>query len=141
MKAESAAKISVSSLVSGWRNVRLKVACAKITANSRKIAMDSATIAGVRLRFLSGRVGGVPGDITCQGLIIPAVWWALRMAVALHCSVAAGFAAGISAALAEVASNPVDKCHTWDPAWHSSAFPIARTGHAFRCRFVRAQVS
>ena len=67
INADSAAKISVSSLVSGCRNVSLKVACAKITPNSRKIAIDSATIAGVRLRFFSGRFGGVTGAMTCEG--------------------------------------------------------------------------
>ena len=63
ISADSAAKISVSSLVSGCRNVSLNVACEKITPNSRKTAIDSATIAGVRLRFCSGRFGGVTGDI------------------------------------------------------------------------------
>src|SRR5208283_5998198 len=50
------------------RNVRLNVACEKITPNSRKIAIESATIAGVRLRRFSGRVVAVAGDITCQGV-------------------------------------------------------------------------
>ena len=57
ISADSAAKISVSSLVSGCRNVSLKVACAKMTANRKKMQMESATIAGVRLRFLGTRLG------------------------------------------------------------------------------------
>ena len=52
ISAESAAKISVSSLVSGCRNVSLKVACAKMTANSRKVTMESAMTAGVRFFFV-----------------------------------------------------------------------------------------
>src|SRR5450759_502379 len=71
MSADSAAKIRVSSLVSGCRNVRLKVACEKMTPNRRNTEIDRATIAGVRLRFCSGRVGGVTGDITREGYAAP----------------------------------------------------------------------
>jgi hypothetical protein len=53
ISAETAAKMMVSSLVSGCRNVSLKVACARMTVNKKKMAIDSAIIAGVLLRFLS----------------------------------------------------------------------------------------
>src|SRR5271157_1108166 len=63
ISAETAAKITVSSLVSGCRKVRLNVACAKMMANRKKRQMQSATIAGVRLGFCFGRIGGVDGNI------------------------------------------------------------------------------
>src|ERR1039457_5894705 len=59
ISAETAAKITVSSLVSGCKKVNLKVAWAKITANRKKMQIESATISGVRLRFRDGRIGGV----------------------------------------------------------------------------------
>ena len=49
----------VSSLVSGCRKVSLKVACARMTVNRKKMQIDSAIIAGVLLRFFGWRVGGV----------------------------------------------------------------------------------
>src|SRR5271157_907037 len=63
ISAETAAKITVSSLVSGCRKVRLNVACAKMMANRKNRQMQSATIAGVRLGFCFGRIGGVDGNI------------------------------------------------------------------------------
>src|SRR5271166_2463064 len=69
MKADSAAKIRVSSLVSGCRNDSLNVAWAKITANKKNMAMQSAMMAGVRLRFFSGRVGELTGDIGGQTMV------------------------------------------------------------------------
>src|ERR1022692_841859 len=63
ISAETAAKMSVSSLVSGCRKVSLKVACAKITAKRKKVQMESATMAGVRFRFFCGRVEGVNGNM------------------------------------------------------------------------------
>jgi hypothetical protein len=57
ISAETDAKMMVSSLVSGCRNVSLKVACARMTANRKKMQIDSAMIAGVLLRFLRWRIG------------------------------------------------------------------------------------
>src|SRR5579871_3245062 len=64
ISAETAAKMMVSSLVSGCRNVSLKVACAKITVNRKKIQMERATSAGVRLRLFLSRVDGRAGNIS-----------------------------------------------------------------------------
>src|ERR1035437_255411 len=74
ISAETAAKMSVSSLVSGCRKVNLKVACAKITAKRKKVQMESATIAGVLFRFFGGRVGGVNGNINSPRPAAPESW-------------------------------------------------------------------
>jgi hypothetical protein len=42
----------------------LKVAWAKMTANSKKIAIDNPTIAGVLLRFFAKRFGGATAGIS-----------------------------------------------------------------------------
>ena len=61
MSAESAAKISVSSLVSGSSRVSLNVAWAKMIANSRNVVIESAMTAGVRFFFvlLEGVADGI----------------------------------------------------------------------------------
>src|SRR3974390_1800505 len=95
MKADSAAKIRVSSLVSGCRNDSLNVAWANITPNKKNMAIHNAMMAGVRLRFFSGRVGGLTGDMIGRdwsssgwlrdrrllrlGLIIPAISWKVAL--------------------------------------------------------------
>src|SRR5581483_12454441 len=66
INAETAAKMMVSSLVSGCRNVSLKVACAKMTVNRKKMQMERATSAEVRLRLFLSRIDGRAGNI-CAG--------------------------------------------------------------------------
>ena len=64
ISADTAAKMSVSSLVSGCRNVSLNVALRqKMTANRKKMQIESATIAGVRLGFFGGRSGFGEGKV------------------------------------------------------------------------------
>jgi hypothetical protein len=52
----------------------LKVACAKMTVNRKKMQIESATTAGVRLRFFLSRVDGVADDILGEEKPGPAAW-------------------------------------------------------------------